>query len=218
MGWRFRRSVKMGPIRWNLSRRGVGASWGIPGFRVGVSADGRRYISVGIPGTGLYYYHYFGRSRSGKPGNSPAPSQVAGPALGPGPSSIAPPASTSVVLPIAVSQQLPRARLVVKRNGVGAKREFNIAERAVVGRAGMSAAGVDVDLAALPEAAYISARHAEIRYEVGVGWIMRDLGSQNGSFLRQPGTTDFHRVVGEEVLRDGDEVSFGNARFEFRSA
>jgi pSer/pThr/pTyr-binding forkhead associated (FHA) protein len=119
-------------------------------------------------------------------------------------------------LPIPIFRQSRRARLVVKRSGIEANQEFNITERAVVGRPGTSAGRVDVDLAALPEAAYISARHAEIRYEVGVGWVIRDLGSQNGSFLRHPGTTAFHRVVGEEALRDGDEVSFGNARFVFQ--
>jgi len=35
MGWRFRRSVKMGPIRWNLSRRGVALAGESPGFESG---------------------------------------------------------------------------------------------------------------------------------------------------------------------------------------
>ena len=34
-------------------------SWGIPGFRVGVSANGRKYITLGIPGTGIYFTKYF---------------------------------------------------------------------------------------------------------------------------------------------------------------
>lgn len=38
-----------------MSRSGVGWSWGIPGFRIGKSADGTTWISVGIPGTGLYF-------------------------------------------------------------------------------------------------------------------------------------------------------------------
>jgi hypothetical protein len=46
-----------------ISRTGIGYSWGFPGFRVGVAADGRRYLSIGIPGTGLYFYKYFRRSQ-----------------------------------------------------------------------------------------------------------------------------------------------------------
>ena len=68
MGWSFRRSFNMGPIRWNLSKSGIGGSWGFPGFRVGVAANGRRYVSLGIPGTGLHYQQYFGGNRSRKSG------------------------------------------------------------------------------------------------------------------------------------------------------
>jgi hypothetical protein len=48
----------MGPFRTTLSTRGVGWSVGVPGFRYGISPTGRRYISVGIPGTGLYGIQY----------------------------------------------------------------------------------------------------------------------------------------------------------------
>ena len=58
MGWIFRRSIRFGPIRMNMSKGGVGWSWGFPGFRVGISSDGRRYYSFGFPGTGLYYRKY----------------------------------------------------------------------------------------------------------------------------------------------------------------
>ncbi len=61
MPWRFRRVIKAGPARLNIGKRGVGTSWGVPGLRFGRSSTGRRYISVGIPGTGLYYIYYFPR-------------------------------------------------------------------------------------------------------------------------------------------------------------
>ena len=48
MGWSFRKSVNLGPLRVNLSKTGVGSSWGIPGFRVGVAADGRKYLRIGL--------------------------------------------------------------------------------------------------------------------------------------------------------------------------
>ena len=55
MGWRFSRSINLGPLRINLSKRGVGASVGAGPFRVGRSASGRNYGSASIPGTGISY-------------------------------------------------------------------------------------------------------------------------------------------------------------------
>ena len=55
MGWSYRKSMNLGPFRVNLSKSGLGYSVGGGGFRTGVSAKGRRYSSVGIPGTGLRY-------------------------------------------------------------------------------------------------------------------------------------------------------------------
>jgi hypothetical protein len=58
MGWRFRKSFSFGPFRTTLTPRGLGKSIGFLGFRFGVSADGRKYWSFGIRGTGLYYIKY----------------------------------------------------------------------------------------------------------------------------------------------------------------
>lgn len=58
MGWRFRKIFQSGPFRWTWTKKGVGWSWGIPGLRYGVSPSGQRYISIGIPGTGLYFIKY----------------------------------------------------------------------------------------------------------------------------------------------------------------
>jgi hypothetical protein len=55
MGWRFSRSINLGPLRINLSKRGVGASVGAGPFRIGRSASGRNYGSARIPGTGISY-------------------------------------------------------------------------------------------------------------------------------------------------------------------
>jgi len=63
MNWNFRKIFKIGPIRTTLSKGGVGMSWGIPGFRVGVSANGRKYITLGIPGTGIYFTKYFNQQQ-----------------------------------------------------------------------------------------------------------------------------------------------------------
>ena len=58
MAWRWRKVFGRGPLRTTVSKKGVGFSFGIPGLRYGVSPDGRRYVSVGIPGTGLYWIKY----------------------------------------------------------------------------------------------------------------------------------------------------------------
>jgi hypothetical protein len=60
MSWRFRKSFGRGPIRINLSKGGVGGSFGFPGCRIGVSPNGQYYLSLGIPNTGLYWIKYFG--------------------------------------------------------------------------------------------------------------------------------------------------------------
>lgn len=79
MSWRWRKSIGRGPFRINLTKRGIGYSIGIPGLRYGRSPDGRRYVSQGIPGTGLYRIKYFGRGKPAPPGTPP----IIGPASSP---------------------------------------------------------------------------------------------------------------------------------------
>lgn len=68
MSWIFRKVFRAGPFRTTLSKGGVGMSWGIPGFRFGVSPSGRKYFSIGIPGTGLYFIKYLdSKSNNHKP-------------------------------------------------------------------------------------------------------------------------------------------------------
>lgn len=59
MGWSFRKRVKVGLMNVNISKSGVGTSWGIPGLRFGISSNGRKYISIGLTGTGLCWIKYF---------------------------------------------------------------------------------------------------------------------------------------------------------------
>lgn len=40
----------------------MGMSWGIPGIRFGISPSGQKYISFGIPGTGIYFIKYLART------------------------------------------------------------------------------------------------------------------------------------------------------------
>jgi len=66
MGWTFRKSLSFGPFRINLSKSGAGYSFGGGGFRTGVRANGRRYSSVNIAGTGITYRTSHGKQT--KPG------------------------------------------------------------------------------------------------------------------------------------------------------
>ena len=68
MGWSWRKSESVGPFRINLSTGGIGYSLGGRGFRVGVNARGRKYVSAGVPGTGLRYNSSLGGGRGGGSG------------------------------------------------------------------------------------------------------------------------------------------------------
>ena len=48
--------------------------------------------------------------------------------------------------------------------------------------------------------------HAELHHQGGL-WVLRDLGSTNGT------TVNGRRVVGAAVVRDGDQVGFGQITY-----
>lgn len=53
MGFRYRKSVNMGPFRLNASKSGLGWSVGVPGARYTKMANGRNRVTASIPGTGI---------------------------------------------------------------------------------------------------------------------------------------------------------------------
>lgn len=57
----------------------------------------------------------------------------------------------------------------------------------------------------------VSRAHAELSMRGGV-WVLKDLGSTNGT------TVNGHRVTGSAVVRDGDQVGFGNMTFRLSSS
>lgn len=62
MAWRFRKSRSLGQHgKVNLTKKGVGFSFGIPGLRLSLGPDGRIRRTIGIPGTGLYCIDIIGR-------------------------------------------------------------------------------------------------------------------------------------------------------------
>jgi hypothetical protein len=67
MGWSFRRSLNLGPLRVNASKSGLGFSVGGRGFRAGKDAKGRRYAQASIPGTGIYRRDYLQKTNNPLP-------------------------------------------------------------------------------------------------------------------------------------------------------
>jgi hypothetical protein len=63
MGWGFRKSAKIGGMKVNLSKSGIGVSVGTKGARVGVSSKGKAYVSGGS--NGVYYRKNLGSGKSG---------------------------------------------------------------------------------------------------------------------------------------------------------
>ncbi|WP_105204573.1 DUF4236 domain-containing protein [Neobittarella massiliensis] len=69
MGFRFRKSINLGGgFRINLSKSGVGYSWGVPGYRTTHSANGKKRKTYSIPGTGLSYTQTSGGKASAPKG------------------------------------------------------------------------------------------------------------------------------------------------------
>ena len=67
MGLRFRKSVKMGPVRVNFSKSGVGYSVGTKGYRVTKKANGGTRTTVSVPGTGISYVTETGAKKAAAP-------------------------------------------------------------------------------------------------------------------------------------------------------
>jgi hypothetical protein len=59
----FQKIKNFGIFRTTLSKKGIGTSVGIPRLHFGVSHDGHKYFSFGIPKTGLYYIKYFEKNK-----------------------------------------------------------------------------------------------------------------------------------------------------------
>ena len=60
MGFFIKKSFNFGPVRFNLSKSGIGVSTGIKGLRVGVDSKGRSYVDGG-KGM-LRYKKYLGKN------------------------------------------------------------------------------------------------------------------------------------------------------------
>lgn len=68
MGLNFRRSIRVGKyFKINISKSGIGYSFGTRGFRTSVSSRGRTTISGSVPGTGISYSHTLGTTHRTSP-------------------------------------------------------------------------------------------------------------------------------------------------------
>ncbi len=108
------------------------------------------------------------------------------------------------------------ARLIPRNLGAGSNEGYTMhSERMVVGRFDPSAGPVDIDLSGGQGENYISRRHAEVYLEHGA-WLVRDLGSTNGVYVKRAGQAQYSpRIIEPQALSDGDEVAFGNMKFLF---
>ena len=78
---RFRKSVKLGPVRLTAGKKSGSVSIGGPGMRITKSTTGRTTKSVGIPGTGVGWTSSTSAGNQTKP--VPAPRYQQEPALPP---------------------------------------------------------------------------------------------------------------------------------------
>ena len=69
MGWGFRKSKKIGPLRINFSKSGIGYSVGTKGFRVTKKAGGGYRTTSSIPGTGISYVKNYPQGKTKKTKN-----------------------------------------------------------------------------------------------------------------------------------------------------
>ena len=76
---------------------------------------------------------------------------------------------------------------------------------------GENVIGRDPDVTVWVDASNVSRRHARIVVSGG-GALLEDMGSKNGTFLREK------RIALPEMLGDGDEIRVGSARLLFRGS
>ena len=65
MGWRYRKSLNLGPFRLNFSKSGIGYSVGGKFARVTKKADGGMRTTSTIPGTGISHVKEYGAKQTG---------------------------------------------------------------------------------------------------------------------------------------------------------
>ena len=72
MGFRYRRSINLGGgFRVNISKSGIGYSWGVKGYRITKTARGTTRRTVSIPGTGISFVDETSKKKNRKLPSTP---------------------------------------------------------------------------------------------------------------------------------------------------
>ncbi len=134
------------------------------------------------------------------------------------PAPVVTPAPVAPATPTPPTSGTPvNARLIPRQFGALSNAQFPLnGERLVVGRFDPSTGPVDIDLTGLPGDSHVSRRHGEMFMENGK-WMVRDLGSTNGIYIKRVGEDKFSpRLQAPTPVSNGDEIAFGNVMFVYR--
>lgn len=107
------------------------------------------------------------------------------------------------------------ATLILMRDGKMTDVKFELRGRLTIGRSEQNSDTTDIDLSELPEAVFVSRRHATIWMEADGSWRIEDLDSRNGTYLRSH-DGKFGRILKVQPMQSGDEIALGKARFKFQ--
>ena len=131
--------------------------------------------------------------------------------------SVAAAAAAIVPQPAAPGATPVNARLLPRQFGALGSNAFPLnGTRLSVGRFDPSTGPVDIDLSGMPGESHVSRRHGEMYLENGK-WMVRDLGSTNGIYVKHPGDASFGpRLQSPQELTNGDEIAFGNVMFVYQ--
>lgn len=96
------------------------------------------------------------------------------------------------------------------------KAEFPLNGVAIVGISHPHNSPVNIDLKHFFGGETVSLQHAKIYPDSG-GWMVKDLGSTNGTFIKPNGHHRFHaRITTPTRLNPGDEIAFGKVKLSFK--
>jgi hypothetical protein len=109
------------------------------------------------------------------------------------------------------------ARLIAKQPSAP-QQEFPLDSVALVGIFDSDMGPVDIDLENFAGGETVSRNHGEI-YPEADNWMIKDLGSTNGIFIKPNGQSRFGaRITSPTCLNSGDEIAFGKVRFVFQKS
>lgn len=147
------------------------------------------------------------------PPTSETPAAPAAPATSPE----TPVTSKPSASPTSAPTTAPAVRLVAKQTNAP-QPEFPLNGAALVGIFDSDSGPVDIDLESFAGGETVSRQHAEIYAENGT-WMVKDIGSTNGIFIKPNGQSRFGaRITIPTSVNPGDEIAFGKVQFLVQSS